>query len=61
MKKIKKIIRTLFLVLLLIMAAVGMGLPFNNISSKENYMHRQITKEQTQKKDDEEESDHEIK
>ncbi|MCI0750655.1 MAG: hypothetical protein L0Y35_02350 [Flammeovirgaceae bacterium] len=55
MKKAKKAIRLLFLILLLVLAAFGIGITGNFLNNnRERYMDNHIRTEQVDRKDEEE-------
>lgn len=53
MRKVKQVLRVLFMVLLLIMAAFGVGIG-NVLNNRERYMDNEIKVEAVEKKEDEE-------
>lgn len=54
MKSIKKLIRLFIILLLLLLAAFGVGITGNLLNNRERYLDSQIKTEQTDKKDQEE-------
>ena len=54
MKSIKKLIRLFIILLLLLLAAFGIGITGNLLNNRERYLDSQIKTEQTDKKDQEE-------
>ena len=62
MEKVKKGLRLLFMVLLLILAAFGIGLTGNFLNNnRERYADNEIRIEHVEKKEDDEEEDAEVK
>ncbi len=58
MKKVKKVLRLLFMFLLLLMAMFGIGLTGNFLNNnRERYMDSEIRTEQTDRKGEEEDED----
>lgn len=57
MKKLKHVIRLLYLTLLLLMAAFGIGFSNSLTGNKEQYMNREIRTEQTEKRHEDDEDD----
>ena len=56
MKKLKKILRVFLLVVLIILATFGMGVVGNFLTgSRERYMDKRITTEQTDRKEESDE------
>jgi hypothetical protein len=57
MKKVKAGVRLLVIILLLILAAFGIGITGNFLTNKERYMNNEVKTEEADKKEEEEKPD----